>query len=710
MLRRNKDLWPLLSLFALCLLTRLYSIPASLWEWDDINFARALHDFNIPNHSPHPPGFPIFVAMGRVANVFLNNDHRALVAANLIFAIFLGPLLYMLFREMLEDRLIAFCAALLSCFAPVLWVHSTIARSDGPTLGLGLISMLLILKGRRSSRALIAGCGVLGIAMGVRVTVIPFAAPVLILVIIQQIRLRKFKLVGACALALIVAVLTWYVPMIVHTTWGEYQRAMKTQSDYVWHADPIWVPEITLEKRFASFFLRIWGALWIAHVIYVLALIGSICLFKWKRRALTLMLLAFVPYTLFTFIFNTPMGAIVYSMPYIPFFTGLAACGLLLPSALVTKAKRKLLYGGIACLMLLTVLCAGWSIPLIKILRGQTSPPVRGCEFLKEHTTSNDVVLFQKLFTPHVSYYLPDRQTQQIPDSNTDPGIPGNLIDPPSETNHTYLLSTEAPHYPGVSSQHFQWPPGPSTRRLHTLSIGRYFDAWVTDVTNIQNVRFLASPDLILRNRKVGLYAPSDRMVLHLKAKADTSGDVVLRMSGREIGHLPVDQAGQAIDKSFVVVPDKKRLWEVLTIEGEPVKLQEFSWEPEPASARIQRKDNQFLGEGWFDRESQNPYGSWRWTGATARVHLPPVEGDARLEISVMAPENNWPLELQIGGQTLRRRTIGAAGSILTYEVPASLHKESATDLVLLTQTKQIQGDSRALGVRVKYLRWMPAD
>lgn len=706
MLRRNKDLWALLSLFALCLLTRLYSIPASLWEWDDINFARALHDFNIPDHSPHPPGFPVFIAMGRAANVFLNNDHRALVAVNLIFAILLGPLLYLLFREILEDRVIAFCAALLSCFAPVLWVHSTIARSDGPTLGLGVIAMLLIFKGRRSSRALIAGCAVLGIAMGVRVSVIPFVGPVLILVIIQRIRAREFKLIGACALALIAAVVIWYVPMIVHTTWSAYQRAMKTQSDYVWSNDPIWVPWITLEKRFTSFFLRIWGALWIAHVIYVLALIGSVCLFFWKRRALSLMVLAFVPYIVFTFIFNTPMGAIVYSMPYIPFFAGLAACGLLLPSELATKAKRNLQYGGIAFLLLLTMLFAGWSLPLIKILRGESSPPVRACEYLKGHSSNDDVVVFQKLFTPHVSYYLPDRQTQQIPDLSTELNAPGNLVNPSSGFDHTYLLSTEAPHYPGISSQHFDWPPGPMTRRLHTLSIGRYFDAWVTDVTNAQNVRFLASPDLMVRNRRVGLYATSDRMVLHLKAQAETSGDVVLRMSGREIGHLFVDQT---LDKSFDVLPDQQRVWEILTIEGGPLKIQEFSWEPGPASTRIHRKDDEFLGEGWFYRESQKPSGGWRWTGATARVHLPPIEGDARVEISVMAPENNWPLELKIAGQTLRRRTIGTAESVLTYEVPVSLHKESATDLVLLTQTKQIPGDSRPLGVRVKYLRWIPA-
>src|SRR5262245_22761800 len=75
---QNKDYLIAVGLLILCILTRIIAIPASLWEWDDMLFAHALHKYDLVAHSPHPPGFPVFVAMTRVAYWIIGDEHRAL--------------------------------------------------------------------------------------------------------------------------------------------------------------------------------------------------------------------------------------------------------------------------------------------------------------------------------------------------------------------------------------------------------------------------------------------------------------------------------------------------------------------------------------------------------------------------------------------------------------------------------------------------------
>ena len=44
-------------------------LPASLEDLDSLTFALGLHRFDVVQHQPHPPGYPLYVAFGGMAHV-----------------------------------------------------------------------------------------------------------------------------------------------------------------------------------------------------------------------------------------------------------------------------------------------------------------------------------------------------------------------------------------------------------------------------------------------------------------------------------------------------------------------------------------------------------------------------------------------------------------------------------------------------------------
>ena len=42
-------------------------LAPSLEDIDSINFALGLREFDVARHQPHPPGYPVYVALGRVS-------------------------------------------------------------------------------------------------------------------------------------------------------------------------------------------------------------------------------------------------------------------------------------------------------------------------------------------------------------------------------------------------------------------------------------------------------------------------------------------------------------------------------------------------------------------------------------------------------------------------------------------------------------------
>ena len=724
----------------LCAITRLFAIPASPWEWDDILFARALHRFDVSAHSPHPPGFPIFVMLGRLGYAVLGDEHRAYAAVSLVFGSLLGASLFYFYREVFHDSTVALAGALIGSFAPNVWVHGSALRSDGPALTLGIIGLTLAIRGLRSRGSLLMAGALFGLSMGVRITLLPVMGPALTFVLLDRLRARRWQIVSATLAVAAGTVLSWCVPLVLHTGWRAYRAAVAQHAQYTFSTDAFLATAASAMPRFRlqRFFVDIWGAWWLMGIVYTCAGGGVALLLRRRQwRAIGWLAVSFLPIMAFTLAINTPLAAPLYSLPYVPLFAGLAGFAIVTGARLIAHRMRRpglahigpMLAGG------LTIGLIVWTYPVIAMLRSEESPPVRAAEYLRRTLDPDrDFLYYDGLFQPHVIFYLPQLKMSH---QGIEPDL--NLIDPLPDRRYAYSLTAEP--LLGVGGQAFHWASRLGSRRLFALSIGRYFDAYVSGPLAMFPVRFLSGwfPQehrgkttwrWMGGRSRTAMYVGADRMTLHLRAVLPPSVPqltVVLRLDGAEVDRLR--PMGDTIDRTLTVRPGGGRLWSILALQtdqvttsslagpstnGRELGLQcyELTWSAADNSRPTITSQDQFLGSGWYPLET-NGRASWRWTKDQAVAYLPPIEGDGRLEVTMRVPEGSdgtrSTVTVEVAGQVLDRFQPLAGLFTNSYRVPGSPQQGALTELRLSAEPVKVASDPRRLSILVTHVGWTPA-
>src|SRR3954452_3302163 len=64
-------------------------LPASLEDLDSINFALGLRQFDVARHQPHPPGYPLYIALGKAVHGVVPREETALALVSVV-AVALG--------------------------------------------------------------------------------------------------------------------------------------------------------------------------------------------------------------------------------------------------------------------------------------------------------------------------------------------------------------------------------------------------------------------------------------------------------------------------------------------------------------------------------------------------------------------------------------------------------------------------------------------
>src|SRR5262245_19870767 len=153
---------------AVWLAAHITSLAPALEDIDSLNFALGLREFDPARHQPHPPGYPVYIALGRtslalVSRLFSSLDRLASEALALsIVSAIAGAVAIVAaaaFYRTLDERphgagargqdpggRTAVWAAGLLAAAPLFWFTGLRPMSDMPGLAATLVALALIAK------------------------------------------------------------------------------------------------------------------------------------------------------------------------------------------------------------------------------------------------------------------------------------------------------------------------------------------------------------------------------------------------------------------------------------------------------------------------------------------------------------------------------------------------------------------------------------
>lgn len=205
----KQELWIVSALALTTLATRIPYRSHYLFNWDSANFALGLERFSIYDHQPQPPGYILYITVGRLFNFFLDNPNNALVFLSIVSSVAAVVGIYLLANSIF-DRATGLIASVLLIFSPLAWFYGEVALSYVVELPLVLAAIWLLYQLLFHRRHAVLAAIVLGIAAGFRQDVLMFLGPFW-LVGSFRVGVRTMLLSW---LAMAVSIVIWMAPLI----------------------------------------------------------------------------------------------------------------------------------------------------------------------------------------------------------------------------------------------------------------------------------------------------------------------------------------------------------------------------------------------------------------------------------------------------------------------------------------------------------------
>ena len=189
--------------------TRFLCRSHSLYDLDSVNFALAMARFDPAAHQPHPPGYFLYVCLGRLVNLLFPDPNSALVAIDIAASCGAAWMIYLLTRQWFGQRA-AYLSILLFLVSPLCWFHGIVALTYIVEAFFSALIGYLCWRIYTGHRAFVLPASIVfALAAGFRPSTALLLAPLWLLAIWRVGVIRLWL----AFVAVVAVTLAWFLPM-----------------------------------------------------------------------------------------------------------------------------------------------------------------------------------------------------------------------------------------------------------------------------------------------------------------------------------------------------------------------------------------------------------------------------------------------------------------------------------------------------------------
>ena len=340
--------------------------PRSLEDLDSINFALGVRHFDVAQHQPHPPGYPVFIAIAKAVHALGASELTALAVVSVIGGVIGVFALALLFAalERTRDPRRWLPAALVAMTAPLYWFTAVRPLSDMAGLAAALAVQVATIEARTTT-AFAAAAFAAGVAAGIRSQVVWLTLPLLALRAVGTLRAvgaggsglavdgrtglgaggsglavdgrqlapspePRLRTPAAVAAAYAAGIPAWFVPLVLISGGpASYWRALTNQgAEDFGNIVMLWTKHDvrTLVDTLYYALVAPWATWTVAIIVLLFALLGIAWLWRTNRTALAIVAAGFAPYFVFDILFQEAFTT-RYALPVVVPMAYLATAG-----------------------------------------------------------------------------------------------------------------------------------------------------------------------------------------------------------------------------------------------------------------------------------------------------------------------------------------------------------------------------------------------